>query len=417
MRYSTSIYFFIVIIIFFSTAVFADEINNTTNQAPSLISEQKMLKSEPQTQDDKEMKGDGLIHLSTKGYYKNIPLASRSFSSNKPYFAELQRFRIEPTIDIGDVQIYAALDNEMINGNFVKTADFDLVKQKSEKNLDWLPVQWTLIDEKENYYTTYLYRGYIRYYDPKFQIIAGKQNINWGRCHFWSPMDLFNPNSPLDIEKDERVGVDAASITASITDLVSLDLIYVPYGALKKSGFATRTLCRIENYDVFLMVGQFKEDNVIGACIDGYLGGASIREECTYTWEHGGNKFFRSVTGIDYTFPNKLRMGGEYFFNGAATDINKDIFLSSYQYSAHVLTMRKNLIGAQVGYDLSPLLKWDNYVIFDLDGRSIFLNPELKYNMKPNLDITLGVQIFSGIGSSEFGEYKDVYYAELKYYF
>ncbi|MCX5686382.1 MAG: hypothetical protein NTW09_02830 [Candidatus Omnitrophica bacterium] len=312
---------------------------------------------------------EGMVHLHTKGYYKNLATTSRSMVNNKPYFSDMQRFRIEPTIDIGDnVQIYIAYDNEMIVGDFLRSPDFDLVKQKNEKYLNWLPVQWTLADGRGVYYTTYLYRGYIRYDDPRFQIIVGKQKIDWGRCHFWSPMDLFNPNTPLDIEKDERVGVDAASANASITDFLNFDLVYVPYDALNKSSFAVRAFCRIENYDILLMSGQFKKNNVIGGCVDGYLGGASIRGEFTYTWEHGGADYF-------------------------------------------------HLIGAQVGYDLTPLLKWDNYMIFDLNGNSLFVNPELKYNLKPNLDITLGAQVFWGPADSEFNDYKDIYYGEMKYYF
>jgi len=412
------VYSFIITASFLSTSVFAEGITAVTGHTPNFIPAQDMLGSAEKLAADKPSPKKGIIRLNTKGYYKNLAVASRSIVSNKPFFGDLQRFRIEPTINIGDnLQIYAAMDNEMITGDYLKAPDFDLVKQKNEKNLNWLPVQWTLADKNGVYYTTYLYRGYIKYDDPKCQIIVGKQKIDWGRGRFWSPTDLFNPNSPLDIEKDERVGVDAASLTASITDFIDLDLIYVPYGALKKSSFATRALARIDNYDVFFMCGQFTDTNVIGACVDGYLGGAGVRAESTYSWEHGGNKFFRIIVGADYVFRNKLRMGAEYFFNGDATEVNRDEFFSSYQYSRKVLSLEKNLIGATVGYDLTPLLKWDNYLIYDIDGRSIFINPELRYNLRPNLDITLGAQVFWGTDSSEFGNYTDLYYTELKYYF
>ena len=230
-------------------------------------------------------------------------------------------------------------------------------------------------------------------------------------------MDLFNPNSPLDIERDERVGVDAVNATASITDFIDLDLVYAPYGALKKSSFAARTLCRAGNYDIFFMTGQFKKNNVMGACVDGYLGGAGVRGECTYTWQKTGGKFFRIVVGADYAFQNKLRMGGEYFFNGMAHDVNRDEFYNSYQYSREALTLEKNLAGATVGYDITALIKWDNSILYDMGGRSIFINPELKYNMLPNLDITLGAQVFWGTGESEFGAYTNRYYLEMQYFF
>ncbi|MCX5667415.1 MAG: hypothetical protein NTY34_03790 [Candidatus Omnitrophica bacterium] len=358
------------------------------------------------------------IHVDAKGYYKNISAASRSMTNKKRYGSNLQRYRIEPTIDIGDnIQIYIACDNQVIAGDFVSNPDFDMVKQEDQKNLDWWDAEWTLVYSNRVYYTTEFYRAYLKYYDDKFQVIAGKQNIDWGRCRFYSPMDLFNPNSPLDIERDERVGVDAINATASITDFIDLDMVYVPYGALKKSSFAAKMLCRAGNYDIFLMTGQFKKDNVIGACIDGYLGGAGVRGEYTYTWQKTGGKFFRIVLGADYAFKNKLRMGGEYFFNGMAHDVNRDEFYASYQYSKEALTLEKNLVGATVGYDITPLIKWDNAILYDMGGRSLFINPELKYNMLPNLDITLGAQVFWGTGESEFVTYTNRYYLEVKYFF
>ncbi len=41
-------------------------------------------------------------------------------------------------------------------------------------------------------------------------LTAGRQRIGWGTARFWSPMDMFNPISPLQIESEERQGVDAA---------------------------------------------------------------------------------------------------------------------------------------------------------------------------------------------------------------
>jgi len=358
------------------------------------------------------------IHVGAKGYYKNITATSRSMTNNKRYASNTQRYRIEPTINIGDnLRVHIAYDNQVIAGDFVSNPDFDMVKQENQKNLDWWDAEWTLVYSSRAYYTTYFYRAYLEYYDDKFQVIVGKQNIDWGRCRFYSPMDLFNPNSPLDIEKDERVGVDAVNATASITDFIDLDLVYAPYNTLKKSSFATRMLCRAGNYDIFLMIGQFKKDNVIGACVDGYLGGAGIRGESTYTWQKTGGKFFRIEVGTDYTFRNKLRMGAEYFFNGMANDVNRDEFYASYQYSREALTLEKNLAGATVGYDITPLIKWDNYILYDMGGRSLFINPELKYNILLNLDITLGAQVFWGTGESEFGTYTNRYYAEVKYFF
>ena len=75
------------------------------------------------------------------------------------------------------------------------------------------PRYWTLQDE---FYESgdlvarhQLYRGTVQWRSPMGDFRLGRQQVNWSTALIWNPMDILNPVSPLQLEPDERVGVDA----------------------------------------------------------------------------------------------------------------------------------------------------------------------------------------------------------------
>ena len=158
-------------------------------------------------------------------------------------------------------------------------------------------------------------------------------------------------------------------------------------------------------------------DEVIGFSFDGSLGSTDIRGEFTQTHADSGRNFFRGVLGAEHSFPNTLTLLAEYFYNGRATDHSLSEFLDSYNFASKFLTQKRNFLNLSASYELTPFLKWENYAIYDFDGESTFFNPELRYNLFSNFDISCGGQFYWGNADSEFGEYKNIYYAQAKYYF
>jgi hypothetical protein len=73
--------------------------------------------------------------------------------------------------------------------------------------------------------------------------------------------------------------------------------------------------------------------------------------------------------------------------------------------------------GINVAYELTPLIRWNNYLIVNLSDGSMFFGPALSYSAKQNLDIRFGLQFFAGSSGDEYGDKKDSSYAELSWYF
>ena len=48
---------------------------------------------------------------------------------------------------------------------------------------------------------------------------------------------------------------------------------------------------------------------------------------------------------------------------------------------------------------------------------SRYFSSTLTYSLRTNLDLTVGVQLFAGSNVSEYGQFNDVYYTQLQWFF
>lgn len=56
-------------------------------------------------------------------------------------------------------------------------------------------------------------------------------------------------------------------------------------------------------------------------------------------------------------------------------------------------------------------------MIVNLDDGSRFVAPGLVYSLATDCDVSVGVQSFGGAGASEYGRFRDLYYAYLQWFF
>jgi len=151
----------------------------------------------------------------------------------------------------------------------------------------------------------------------------------------------------------------------------------------------------------------------------------------TYTFNHNNNdrfidngnysndsdNFLRASIGMDRSFTSKLYAIIEYFYNGGAKIMNAPLFISSLPYSRRILSITKHILGAGVEYELTGITKLTSYVSYDFEGTSFLINPEFIWNIRPNADLRIGCQIFEGDDDSEYGNYHNLFYAEMKLFF
>ncbi len=356
---------------------------------------------------------------SLMGYVKDLFYSTKTSDSRESAFLNLNRTRLQLNVKSDKSwETTAILDNEIVSTDFANTSDFSIIRQKNQKNLAFWDLDYVSADEKHYYHRLSMYRLFVKYSTDNFKMIMGKQSIDWSRMRFYGPLDLFNPQSPLDLERDERFGVDALNTEYFFTPTSSLNLVVAPYKNSSRTNFGARYLQKVKDYDLFLIAAENNRDEVFGAAFDGYLFKAGLRGEVTYTRADSKDEYIRTSVGLDYSITPKWYVLGEYFYNGASKPLNRMQFMSSYVYSRQAMSLNKHLIGLMTTYEITPLLKFEHYLVYDYEGNSFFINPELKYNLKSNLDVSVGSQVYSGDkNDSEFGSYRNLYYFQIKWYF
>ena len=366
------------------------------------------------------------------GSYYHLFNTSETISSKKPYVSYLQRFRFQLEEKFSDkLSATIVQDVNFLLNDFSTSADFNIVRDYNQRQLQYWNTQQTILNKRDLYWTESLYRAYVRYDTPLLKCVIGKQNIDWDRMRFYHPLDIFNPVSPLRIEKTEKMGVDAVNIEFCPAPFMSYNFIYAPDDQTEFQSFGMRFATKVKDYDIFLMAADIRKAYYFGFAFDGYLKESGLRGEITYTSNHnyddkvidngnyndGPDRAFRGSIGMDRSFTSKLYGIIEYFYNGIAKIMNAPLFISSLQYSRRALSITKHILSAGLEYQHTGITKLNNYVFYDFEGNSFFYNPEFVWNIKPNVDLMIGCQIFEGNDNSEYGNYHNLFYAEMKIYF
>ncbi len=359
-----------------------------------------------------------LKKIKINGYYKNIIASSKTTDTKERFFYNLNRLRLKLNSSISHSwQINLTIDNEAIINDFANTSDFSIIRSRMQDKLSSVDIDKVSRDDSHLYIRHSLSRAYLKYYSKGLQVTIGKQAIDWGKMRFYSPLDIFNPIGAIDIEHDEKIGVDALNVNFSTGAFSGINIIAAPGRNDSENSFGVKLYHNLGTYDSCFIIANVKKDIIIGLSLDGYLKNAGLRAEITYTHTDSKRTYIRTALGLDYTFNEKLYILLEHFYNGGNDDNNLDAFLTSYKYSSKTMSIKKNISGIWINYKFTPLLETNTFILYNWDGKSSAINPEITYNINSNLDISVGTQLYLGASNSEFGGYENIYYARLKWFF
>lgn len=350
------------------------------------------------------------------GYYKVLPTFTKSSSTKEDISSVLQRLRLEFKPQLTkNIKLFVTYDHELLLNDFAQTPDFDLIRQQNQKNLSWWDADQVISDTNHVYERQLLFRCYLQYESEKSRVAFGKQLIDWGRLRFYSPLDLFNPPLPSNVEADERVGFDALNIELFGDNFSSINLIYGPGHTSDEDSYGLRLYKKISSYDTFFIAAKHLNEKVVGFGFDGYIKKAGFRGEFSYT-RVGREHYPRAGLGLDYSFSAKTSGLIEYFYNGAAIN-DYAVFSTSLSDQRQRLSLKKQLLSLSLTHEITPLFKFKWACIYDIVGKSVFLNPELRYNITANTDAAIGAQFYAKNDNSEFQDSHNLYYAEVKLFF
>jgi hypothetical protein len=356
------------------------------------------------------------------GYYKSLFSTSQSFITDARYADSLNRLRLSGEGRRGDaIFFHVELDNEAHFGNLPKLPDFELVRaRQAAAYFDLLHVN---VDKPHAYWDTSVYRAYATLKHGRAALTLGRQRIAWGTAHFWSPADAFNPLSPLQIEAEERQGVDAAQLELDLPQNLALTVVYAPQAGFNRSTTAMRLSTTWHNFDVAGFGGRFARDWVAGGDFAGQWKGAGLRGEATYTWRFNPAQpnALRLSLGSDYAFTAKFYLVGEYFYNqGQPGGLMQGQTLDPAEllrFTKEIFTLRRHFLSAGARCELTPLLDLEGYSVTDVQGLSTFFMPLARYSLTSNTDLTAGGQLFATARESEFRPLHNAFFLEFWLHF
>lgn len=336
-------------------------------------------------------------------------------------FRNMERARLKvripyPIDETRHLDIKINYDNQAEFGSFVSTGDYRLAEKWSEER-QFLDLSQTFVEEESVRYLHRLYRATVSYRDEPFTMEIGRQQIPWGRGHFFTPTDVFNPFSPTQIELEERDGVDAIHLNFAEWKSLKGQFIYTPRG---KRLHPQRIMGRISRdvlaYEIGLLGGRVGKDHVVGLDLEGNLGDAVLRGEGIFREADSEKEFFKYTLNFDYNLPKNFLAGLEYYYNGQGRRHPRDYQLDRF-IKGDIQQMGKNFGAFLIQHDVTPLWTVAHRFIMNMDDVSFFVRPEIQYEATNNLIFAAATQLFLGHPSDEFGRGQNLYLMEVRYSF
>jgi len=375
----------------------------------------------------------GQIKLSaTQSFYKNNSIRSE-FKKNAWYDTGLN-LRIKSSTFFSDNLSFnshyvfsSSLGDTLEASDFFKQSSYGTtVQQIFQRNFDGdntsLMDLSSKIKQGDDYFSSHrLDRLNLSFENDFGKIIVGRQAVTWGNGLVFNPMDVFNPFSPYDSDKDYKKGEDMAFFETFFKNGNDLQLLYVPRrdvndGSIKfsHSSIAAKYHILVNDLEFDFMAAKHYEDFMAGIGCVGILGSAAWRSDIVYTLAQGNmeDDFFSFVVNIDYSwvwFKKNFYGLLEYHYSslGIEDDYSKiftDHDLMTRASRGEIYGYGKNYLSSNLQMEINPLLNFNLLIITNLDDPSFRIQPVLTYSAAQNLEITLGSNMALGNKGDEYGQ-------------
>ncbi len=401
----------------------------------------------------------GQESISLTAYYKNfsVLLKPPQFHSTFPLPEQTDlgsvynRFRIKMTADINQ---WASLAAEY--DIFLRIQDPLLFKEQFFlTGVDPLSYRYTDLEKRlypssENKVGSValfqnLDRLFLYLRAGRFDINIGRQAIAWGAARIINPTDIIAPFTYDQLDKEERVGVDAIRIRTPWGALGEFDAGYVfgKDGKIKHSAYYLRGKAYWLNTDLSGLLMGFRENLLLGVNFARSVSEAGAWLEAAYVfanklkqsgWSDPEN-YFRLSLGMDYNLSSKIYGFLEYHYNGAG-ERDPAKYLSLLQQVAYrdgaTYLLGKHYLTPGAIVQISPLWTLTTQGLFNLNDWSVYVGGDLEYNVAENVYLQIGAFLPLGNApnirlapdnshvfqlNSEFGSYPDMLYTAFRVYF
>ncbi len=259
---------------------------------------------------------------------------------------------------------------------------------------------------------------------PKWGTVCiGRQALTWGNGMLFNPMDLFNPFSPTDIERDYKIGDDMLTARFSMRQTGEFQFLYVPRRnpvshdvEWDSSSLAGKLHFAMGTTEFDVMAARHYKDYAGGIGSTGYMGNAAWRMDATWTFlnaESNTDGFLSLVANMDYSWVwwEKNFYGFiEFYYNGLGQDEYAEAMTDPEIFQrlerGEMFTLGKTYLAGDIHMELHPLFNAYLTMISNLSDPSGVFQPRAVWDMTQDIQCIFGANVYYGRKCTEFGGFR-----------
>jgi hypothetical protein len=288
-------------------------------------------------------------------------------------------------------------------------------------------LDWEIAADDSFSYRHEIDRALVALHPEWGDVTAGRQAIGLGRGVLFGAVDVFNPFSPLEVDREWRRGVDAFRAEYRLSTTSSAECIAAFGESWEQSALLGRLRGYVGNIDGSLIFGKRGEDFMVGSAFSAVVGDAEVHGELAVfdtpeaqldgTLWGGDHLASKIVIGSSYTFDigNGLTLLGEYHYSDFGVEDAEDILtrLQDRDFQRRFLRgdtqiLGREAIAAQLGYAFSDAFNGSLLVLTNPTDGSGVVSPSLKWDLDEN--VTLLGNIFVPWGDEpSAGQFRSEY--------
>jgi len=279
---------------------------------------------------------------------------------------------------------------------------------------------WEIAADDNSSYRHEIDRALVALHPTWGDVTIGRQAIGLGRGVLFSVVDVFNPFTPLEVDRQWRRGVDAFRAEYRLSTTSSAECIAASGETWEQSAVLGRLRGYLGDVDGSLIFGKRAEDFMVASAFSAVVEEAEVHGELAVfdtpeaqtdgtLW--GGNHLAtKAVIGSSYTFDigNGLTLLGEYLYSDFGIEDAEDavVRLQDRDFQRRFLRGDTQILGrqavaAQLSYPFSNAVNGSFLMLTNPTDGSGVVSPSLRWDLDEN--ITLISNIFVPWGNRPSG--------------
>ena len=289
-------------------------------------------------------------------------------------------------------------------------------------------LDWEITADDRSSYRHEIDRGLVALHPEWGDITLGRQAVGLGRGVLFGAVDVFNPFSPLEVDREWRRGVDAVRAEYRLSTTSSAESIAVFGESWEQSAWLGRWRGYLGDIDGSLIVGKRTEDFMTGATFSAIVAEAEVHGEVAVfdtpeaqpdgTLWGGDHTATKIVFGSSYTFDigNGLTVLGEYHYSDFGVKDAEDMVtrLQDPDFQQRFLRgdtqiLGRQAIAAQFSYLFNEAVNGSFLVLTNPTDGSGVLSPSVRLDLDRNVTLITSAFVPWGDGpvlgqlQSEYG--------------